>query len=94
MPVCGQIGRFSRRDADHPLHEIDARHLLRDAMLDLQARIHFEEVELRRAIVVDELDGTRRSIADRARPAVRALRSNRARVLASRCGAGVSSMTF
>ena len=34
--------------ADHPLDEVDAGHLLGHAVLDLQARVHLEEVELLR----------------------------------------------
>src|SRR5215204_277553 len=35
---------LSRRYAQLPLHEVDARHELRDRVLDLQSRIHLEEV--------------------------------------------------
>ena len=46
---------LAARDADLPLHEVDAGHHLRDRMLDLQPRVHLEEVE--RAILVEqELD--------------------------------------
>ena len=42
-------------DADLLGDEIDARHQLGDGVLDLQAGVHLEEVEL--AVLVQELDG-------------------------------------
>ena len=50
-------------DPDHLLDEIDAGHQLGDRMLDLQAGVHFEEVE---ALVLldDELDRAGRVVAD------------------------------
>ena len=60
------------RDADHLLHEVDAGDQFRHRMLDLQARVHLEEVEVAVA-VDDELDRAGASIAhrlgQRARPA-------------------------
>ncbi len=49
----------------HPLHQIDASHFLGDAVLDLQAGIHFEEVKLSGGIVVDELHRAGRLIVNR-----------------------------
>ena len=40
--------QLARRQAHHPLDEIDAGDLLGDAVLDLQARVDLEEVERRR----------------------------------------------
>ncbi len=37
--------RLARRHPHHPLDEIDAGHLLGDAVLDLDAGVHLEEVE-------------------------------------------------
>ena len=36
---------LAARDADLPLHQIEAGHHLGDRMLDLQPRVHLEEVE-------------------------------------------------
>ena len=43
---------LARGDANLPLHEVDAGHELRDRMLDLEARVHLEEVEL--AVAVEQ----------------------------------------
>ena len=80
MPILREIRRLARRDANHPLDQVDAGDLFRDAMLDLQARVHFEEIERSRRIVVDELNRAGGAIADRLRPAVARNRSSRARV--------------
>ena len=40
-----EVEPLAARDADLPAHEIDAGHHLRDRMLDLQPRVHLEEVE-------------------------------------------------
>src|SRR5690554_2789366 len=53
---------FSGGDADLLLHDVDAGDLLGDRMLDLHARVHFDEVEL--AILVQELEGAGAAIAD------------------------------
>ena len=37
---------LAARDANLPLHEVEARHHLGDGVLHLQARVHLEEVEL------------------------------------------------
>ena len=41
---------------DHPLDEIDAGDFFGDAVLDLEAGVDFEEVELLGVVVVDEFD--------------------------------------
>ena len=58
--------RLARRDVELCAHEIDAGHELRHRMLDLQARVHLEEVKLpfRRD---DELDRSRVLIRNAAR---------------------------
>ena len=53
-------------DSNLLLHEIDAGHHLRDRMLDLQPRVHLEEVELA-ALVEQELDRAGVRVADRLR---------------------------
>ena len=45
-PVVCQRDLLPARDSQLFLHEIDAPHHLGDRMLDLQARVHLEEVEL------------------------------------------------
>ena len=54
---------FARRDADHLLDEVDAGDHLGDRMLDLQARIHLEEIE-RAVLAGDELDRAGGIVAD------------------------------
>jgi hypothetical protein len=64
----GQIsqgGKRARRQFDHPAHQVDSPDLFGDAMLDLQARVHFEEIELLRGAVVDEFDRARRAVLHR-----------------------------
>ena len=52
MRRCGSMRRlierrqFARSQPHHPLDEVDAVDLLGHAVLDLQARVDFEEVEL------------------------------------------------
>ena len=54
--------RLFRGGSHHPFDEVDAAHLFGDAMLDLEPRVHFEEVEIRRVGVDDELHGARRPV--------------------------------
>ena len=49
-------------DVDLLLHQIHPRDHLGDRMLDLDARVHFDEVEL--AFLIEELKGARAAIAD------------------------------
>jgi hypothetical protein len=57
---------LTRRDPQLCVHEIDPRHPLGDRMLDLEARVHLQEVEA--AVVGDEeLHGAGVGIADAAR---------------------------
>ena len=82
-----------RRNPDLPRHEVEAGHELGDAVLDLEARVHLEEV-VAPIGVEQELD--RRGVVelDRCRP--RAGRSRRARlaVASSTAGEGDSSTSF
>src|SRR5206468_1590507 len=55
--------RLAPRNANLPLHEIDAGHHLGDRMLDLQPRVHLEEIEAA-VFVEQELDGARVRVAD------------------------------
>ncbi|MNQ47166.1 hypothetical protein D3C85_610020 [compost metagenome] len=65
------LGQFGQRrqiaggQFDHPAHQVDAPHLLGDAVLDLQAGVHFEEVEALGLAVVDELHGAGAAVVHR-----------------------------
>ncbi|MCY1344045.1 hypothetical protein D9M69_300730 [compost metagenome] len=61
----GQRWQIAGRQFDHPAHQVDAPDLFGDAVLDLQAGVHFEEVEALGLAVVDELDGAGAAVADR-----------------------------
>jgi len=66
QPIGVQRQRLAARDANLPLHQVDAGHQLRDAVLDLQACVHLEKVEP--AVGVEqELDGSGVDVADRRR---------------------------
>ena len=53
---------LARRDTKLGLDDVDAGHELRHRMLDLQPRIHLDEVEP--AVFVQELEGSRPAVAD------------------------------
>ena len=55
----------SVRDQDLAAHQVDAGHHLGHRVLDLDARVHFDEVELVAIDVEQELDGAGAAIADR-----------------------------
>ena len=57
-----QRREFVRRQAQHPLHDIDAVDAFRHAVLDLQPRVHFEEVETPGCGVIQKLDRARHAI--------------------------------
>ncbi len=61
---------LARGLAHHPLHEVDAAAFLGDAVFHLQARVHLEEVEFARALVVEELDRAGASVANALREAL------------------------
>ena len=56
--------RLAGGDADHQLHEVEAGHQLGHRMLDLQPRVHLQEVEIAVA-VDDELHRAGGAVADR-----------------------------
>ena len=58
--------RRARGDADLRLDQIDAGDALGDRVLDLNARIDLDEIELAGVGILQELDGARRAIAHRA----------------------------
>ena len=55
MSCLGHAERRAGGDADLLAHQVDAGHRLGDRMLDLQAGVHLDEVEL--AVLVEELHG-------------------------------------
>ena len=59
-----QLQLFAGGQTYHPLDQINAEHLLGDAMLNLQAGVYFQEVELMTVGVVNEFDGTGVAVAD------------------------------
>ena len=58
--------RLAGGDADLPLDEVEPGHLLGDRVLDLQPRVHLEEVRHLRALGEHEFHRAERVIADRA----------------------------
>ncbi len=60
-----QRRQVTGRQFDHPAHQVDAPDLFGDAVLDLQASVHFEEVEALRLAVIDELHGAGAAVVDR-----------------------------
>ena len=63
MSLCSSVERLAGGDADHLLDQIDAGDQLGHRMLDLQPRVHLQEVE---ALVLsgDELDRAGAVVAD------------------------------
>ena len=57
-------GRLTGCDAQHPFDEIEARDHLGDAVLDLQPRVHLQEIECASLHIIDKLDRARGAIAD------------------------------
>jgi hypothetical protein len=53
---------FARRDADLGLDDVDAGDQFGDRMLHLDARVHFDEIEL--AVLVQELEGACTAVID------------------------------
>ena len=52
---------------DHPAHQIHVPHLFSNAVLDLQARVHFEKIEALGLAVEDEFDGAGAAVIHRLR---------------------------
>ncbi len=64
------LGPFERqglasRLPQHPFDEVDTGYLLGDAVLDLEAGVHFEKIELAAVDVVQKLDGAGVLVIDR-----------------------------
>ena len=75
--LLGQRQALAGGDAQLLGHEVDAVDELGHRVLDLQARVHLQEVEL--AVAIDELDGAGVDVADRLRRGHRRLAHARAR---------------
>ena len=88
------IGVLAGRLADHPFDEVDAEHRFGDRMLDLEARVDLEEVELLASRIVDELDRAGRVVVDGAAEVDGGLVQRARGRRRTRPGAGVSSTTF
>ena len=58
-----EVEPLAARDANLPLHQIDVGHHLGDRVLDLQPRVHLEEIE-RPVLVQEKLDGAGVGVAD------------------------------
>ena len=88
-----EVEPLAARDADLPAHQIDAGHHLGDRVLDLQPRVHLEEVEPA-VLVEQELDRAGVGVADRARDRARPPTSSPRAAPASTASDGDSSTTF
>ena len=75
------------RDADLRLHDVDARHLLGDGVLDLDARVDLDEVELAGIGIHQELDRAGVGVVDRTSQLQRSLAQPRTLLIGQiRCG--------
>ena len=74
------------------LHDVDAGDHLGDRVLDLHARVHFDEIEL--AVLVQELERAGAAVADLAAGFGTALADACAFARGVMSGAGASSMIF
>ena len=81
-------------DQDLRLDDVDAGDLFGDGVLDLNARIDFDEVELVRVAIDQELDRAGVLVVDRPADRERRFAQCAARTLGSRFGAGAISTTF
>ena len=62
MSFCRKRQLFARGDADLLLHDVDAGDHFGHRVLDLDAGVHLDEVEL--AVLVEELEGAGAAVAD------------------------------
>ena len=86
--------RLAGGDAELPFDEVEPGHRLGYRVLDLQPRVHLDEIELAGRASDDELDRAGADIADRARRRDRRLADARRAASGSRPGAGASSTIF
>ena len=64
--VLAVTQRLTGGDAQLFAHQVDSGHLLGDGVFDLESGVHLQEEELSRGLVHQELDGSRRPVADAA----------------------------
>ena len=81
--VLRERQRLALRDGHLPAHEIDAGDQLGDRVLDLEARVHLQEVEAARRAVEQELERAGADVADRRAPRAPRPRPSRARISSS-----------
>ena len=80
-PVDQTVGQLlAGGDPEHLLHQILARHHLRDRVLHLQTRVHLQEVEVL-MLVAQKLHGTRRAVVHGLRHHARLLAHRSTRLL-------------
>ena len=95
MSSCAKRKLLSRRDANLQLHQVQSRDQFRHRMLDLQARIHFQEIEILFEVRVHQkLDGAGIVIVGSLCATRTATSPMRRRISASTSGEGASSITF
>ncbi|MCY1415335.1 hypothetical protein D9M71_308140 [compost metagenome] len=61
----GQWRQVAGSQLHHPLHQVDAPDLFGDTVFDLQARIHFQEIEALGIAVEHEFNGAGAAVTDR-----------------------------
>ena len=88
----GEGHRQAGGDADLLLHQVDVVDRLGDRVLDLQAGVHLDEVEL--AVLVEELDGAGAGVVDAGDGVGADLADPRAGARRRWTGEGASSITF
>ena len=92
MSACANGSGAALRDLQLQPHQIEPGHGLGDGVLDLDARVHLQEIE--RAFVVEqEFDGAGADIADRAAARVAAA-PIACRNSGETAGEGASSISF
>ena len=92
MSFCAYLSAAPGGDADLLLHEIEAGQHLGHRMLDLQPRVHLDEIEL--AVLVEELDGADALIAELRHGLAPPARRSASRCAALRAGEWASSQIF
>ncbi len=63
--VLGEVERLARRESELGTNDVDARHHLRDRVLDLDSRVDLEERELLTLEIDEELDGASVHVTER-----------------------------
>jgi hypothetical protein len=92
--ALGRADPRAARDADLRLDQIDAGDALGDGVLDLDARIDLDEIELAGVGVLQELDGAGGLVAHGAADLQRRLAQRRRARVSLKNAAGARSTTF